>query len=74
MGAKWTDNQTKRLRQCAADGLSFTETAVRLNTTRNAVAGKAHREGIVFAGRQDYSASAHKAWDTKRRLARQAKA
>ena len=65
MGARWTDDRIKRLRDCARDGLTFSETAVWLGVSRNAVAGKAYREGIVFPDRDQ------KILTTKRRLARQ---
>lgn len=77
MGVRWTADRINRLRGCARDGLSFAEAGVWLGVSRNAVAGKANREGITFSGQPDHdkaSRGAHKAWATKRRLARQAKA
>lgn len=73
----WTKAQIEALRKYARNGASFSDVAALTGRTRNAVAGKARREGITFSGILDHaaaSASAHKAWRTKRsRLARQAK-
>ncbi len=45
----WTEDDIATLRQIAAAGGSFTDAAEALEVTRNAVAGKARREGIHFA-------------------------
>lgn len=44
----WTQPRIDQLRALSAQGKSFTESAEILGTTRNAVAGKAFREGIEF--------------------------
>lgn len=44
----WTDEKLTQLRRLAYMGKSFSEAAEILGTTRNAVAGKAHRNGIGF--------------------------
>jgi hypothetical protein len=44
----WTPPRIDQLKRLAQDGKSFNECAAILETTRNAVAGKEHREGIEF--------------------------
>lgn len=71
----WTADKIEHMRRCAARGLIFSDVAIQIGTTRNSVAGKAQREGIQFHGTNDGvkgTRAAHKAWATKRRLARQA--
>jgi hypothetical protein len=42
----WTDEQTEQLRTLASEGKSSGEIAEWFGVTRNAVAGKCHREGV----------------------------
>lgn len=46
--AGWTDATTERLRELLAAGMSASRAARELGCTRNAVIGKARREGIAF--------------------------
>lgn len=68
----WTQPRIAQLRAVAQLGKSFTESADILGTTRNAVAGKAFREGIEFActreqHRERTSAGVKHAWNTGKR-------
>ncbi|MBO5995785.1 MAG: GcrA cell cycle regulator, partial [Acetobacter sp.] len=43
---KWTEKVVEQLKQLWADDLSTAEIGRRLNMTKNAVIGKAHRLGL----------------------------
>lgn len=45
----WTTDQDATLRQGAAAGLSFSEVGALVGKSRNSVAGRARRLGVVFA-------------------------
>lgn len=45
----WTTDQDATLRQGAAAGLSFSEVGALVGKSRNSVAGRAYRLGVVFA-------------------------
>lgn len=49
----WTTREDAMLRRCAAEGLSYGQTAEKLPLrSRNAVAGRAQRLGVRFKGEQ----------------------
>lgn len=48
-GINWPEERVAKLRQMAADGMTFGEMAKRLGVTRCSVIGKAHRLGVVVA-------------------------
>lgn len=51
----WTDTAIATLRRVAREGGSLSDAGRALGVTRNACAGKAHREGIHFACAEDRS-------------------
>lgn len=67
----WTDEKLNDLKYLAKSGKSFSEAAEALNTTRNAVAGKALREGIKFNCPEEvrvarYSKAIEKYWASEK--------
>lgn len=46
----WTDERIAVIRRVAAEGGSFSDAGRELGVSRNAVAGKAYREGVRFDG------------------------
>jgi hypothetical protein len=75
----WTQERVDTMRRMAAEGASYGMVAEVLKVTRNAVAGKAGREGIAFScpydvARKRLSDAVQKAWDrdngTRREMAR----
>jgi len=45
---KWTEREDQILRKGARDGLSFRDVAALLGRSRNEVAGRANRLGVIF--------------------------
>ncbi len=48
--SKWTPARQQELITLAAEQLSASDIAARLNTTRNAVIGRSHRTGVKLTG------------------------
>lgn len=68
----WTDAALGRLRDLLADGATASDAARLLGCSRNAVIGKAHREGIVF-GRTGIGGKGHSKSDYDKDIAYQAR-